>query len=454
MADRRLGQSNRTEQSARRGRRLLTVQVVLPRFVIAKTLSDGATGFYFTIPTRRRRNGCPVPNEALGTSYVAACGEDGNGGRAATLNGLFDEWEAQQKGLPIASSLTPKIGTIDWLFREYKKTNAYLEKVSLRSRKNYEWAMNELCDTTDKEGRRTGGKLIKSITPRASDKIYQKLITGSKGERLRTAEKIIALSRKAWRVVHRLFPNEFDAKIPNPWIGLTLKTRVKQIKAAVTRDQVYAFAEGCVKADEVEAAAVAVICFEWLQRPENVIAGHIKWTDYRSPKSPSLIRVQHHKTKAIVLHPLEERLADGTVVKFYEDAEVILSHLKRRGTPMILREFDDGKFKPFSFSGMQKIVQRMRKELKLPTYFTLDACRHGGMTELEEAELTDGQGRALSAHRTKESYEGYAKRNLTRALSATRKRYAHVLANASETERQNEPVEARQNTETDVSKSA
>jgi hypothetical protein len=37
---------------------------------------------------------------------------------------------------------------------------------------------------------------------------------------------------------------------------------------------------------------------------------------------------------------------------------------------------------------------------------TLDACRHGGMTELEEAELTDGQGRALSAHRTKESHEG------------------------------------------------
>jgi hypothetical protein len=43
---------------------------------------------------------------------------------------------------------------------------------------------------------------------------------------------------------------------------------------------------------------------------------------------------------------------------------------------------------------MQKIVQRMRKEIGLPIEFTLDACRHGGMTELEEAELTDGQGRA------------------------------------------------------------
>jgi len=47
--------------------------------------------------------------------------------------------------------------------------------------------------------------------------------------------------------------------------------------------------------------------------------------------------------------------------------------------------------------------------LGLPSTFTLDACRHGGMTELEKAELTDGQGRALSGHRTQRAYEGYAK---------------------------------------------
>jgi hypothetical protein len=67
------------------------------------------------------------------------------------------------------------------------------------------------------------------------------------------------------------------------------------------------------------------------------------------------------------------------------------------------------------------------------------------MTELEEAELTDGQGRALSAHRTQQSYEGYAKRNMTRALSATRKRHAHRLANASATSIQNEADEPVQN---------
>ncbi|MCC6780664.1 MAG: hypothetical protein IT537_29160 [Hyphomicrobiales bacterium] len=52
--------------------------------------------------------------------------------------------------------------------------------------------------------------------------------------------------------------------------------------------------------------------------------------------------------------------------------------------------------------------------------FTLDACRHGGMTELEEAELTDGQGRALSGHKTAQAYRGYAKETMRRALAATR----------------------------------
>ena len=44
----------------------------------------------------------------------------------------------------------------------------------------------------------------------------------------------------------------------------------------------------------------------------------------------------------------------------------------------------------------------------MPSTFTFDACRHGGMTELEETELTEGQGRALPAHRTMQAYAGYA----------------------------------------------
>jgi hypothetical protein len=72
----------------------------------------------------------------------------------------------------------------------------------------------------------------------------------------------------------------------------------------------------------------------------------------------------------------------------------------------------------------------------------LPARRHD---QLEEAELTEGQGRALSAHRTSESYAGHAKRTLKRALGATRKRRAHALANAKGTPFQNEGRNRSQN---------
>jgi hypothetical protein len=114
---------------------------------------------------------------------------------------------------------------------------------------------------------------------------------------------------------------------------------------------------------------------------------------------------------------------------------------------MILHETRDkteeGKPRPtklYSASGMAKLVRRIRDAVELPSTFTLDACRHGGMTELEEAELTDGQGRALSAHKSR-AYEGYAKRTMERALAATRKRHAHLMAiavNSEGTEFRNE----------------
>jgi hypothetical protein len=416
----------------------------LPRYVIAKQLASGATGFYFTVPTRYRKMGCSISNEPLGVDYGIACGVDGNGGRAAALNALFDEWDATRRGLPISGERIPRYGTVDWLFREYKQSKAYLEKVAPRSRPDYERTMLMVADILTKKGDRVGDRKTRAITPVSADKIYEIIIAGPRGIRLRQGEKAIALCRRAWRVVHRLYPGEFDKLGPNPWDGVTRKRRTKRTKAAVSREQVYIFAWGCIERGQPEAAAAAVICFEWLQRPENVLAGYLRWSDYRSREWPNAIKIEHHKTGAVVWHPLEEQ-RDGVPIKFYQDAEEVLAQLPRRGVPMILRQVKAGVTKPYSFSGMQKIVHTMRDRLNLPATFTLDACRHGGMTELEEAELTDGQGRALSAHKSQQAYEGYAKRTIERALSATRKRLAHRLANVTGTNVQNEQQNGVQN---------
>jgi hypothetical protein len=56
--------------------------------------------------------------------------------------------------------------------------------------------------------------------------------------------------------------------------------------------------------------------------------------------------------------------------------------------------------------------------------------------------------RGPSSPPASQAYEGYAKRTMGRALSATRKRHAHRLANAAGTNIQNEPQNDIQNDET------
>ena len=116
-------------------------------------------------------------------------------------------------------------------------------------------------------------------------------------------------------MVHRLYPDQFDRAVPNPWDGVTRQPRTKKAKAAVTRELVYRFAWGCIENGQPGAAAAAVICFEWLQRPENVLAGYLRWTDYRSAEWPNAIKIEHHKTGAVVWHPLQEMIERPCVLR-------------------------------------------------------------------------------------------------------------------------------------------
>lgn len=90
------------------------------------------------------------------------------------------------------------------------------------------------------------------------------------------------------------------------------------------------------------------------------------WPDYRSKKWPHAVRIEHHKNKALVWHPLEESV-DGEIIKFYAEAEDILSHLPKLGIPMIMRRIEKGERKGdaklWSYPGMEKMVQQLRKKI-------------------------------------------------------------------------------------------
>jgi hypothetical protein len=151
-----------------------------------------------------------------------------------------------------------------------------------------------------------------------------------------------------------------------------MRRRKKDAKPAATREDVYTFAWGALAAGHADAAAAAVICFEWLQRPENGLAGYVTWNDYRGPRAPMQIRIEHHKTGEMVLHPPEETVG-GIRTLFYEEAEAVLAKVPQLGLDQ-----PGGAIKWDNMS-MARLIRALRDQLGLPATFTLDACRHGGI---------------------------------------------------------------------------
>jgi hypothetical protein len=407
------------------------VTITLPRFVIAKSGKAGMA-YYWNPPVYWRKQA-----EAQGRKYPFESQKLGADLRQAELdaaaiphNARFDEWRLGAVSTP--SRLYAAHGTVEWLFEQYQASDIFKRRVAERSRQDYALIFAAISAIPTKDGRRVGQLAVMSMTPAASEKVYSAIIqeevdadataaalaSSPKAKpvmtgKYRQGEKAIMYAKTAWRLMQPHHPQLFRPDVPNPWIGVQLVKRTKLVKAAVDREAVYSFAWAAIEANRPEAAAAAVICFEWLQRPENVIGGYVRWGDYRPGES---IRIEHHKTGQMVVHPL----TDGAVA-FYPEAEEILAQVPKRGLAIVLGPDHTEPYKPTRFA---QIVRKIADGAGLPKTFTLDACRHGGMTELEEAGLTEGQGRALSAHRSR-AYERYAKRTSKRLLSATKARHQH-----------------------------
>lgn len=391
----------------------MSIAITLPRFVIAKTLKSG-TAYYWNPPLYWQRQAAALGRKwlfdrvTLGLDLSQRELDDA----ARLYNTQFDDWRHGSKDGPVRRY--GAYGSVEWLFATYLQSETFKRRVAERSRADYRRLFDAIGRIPTKDNSTFGRLAIETVTPAAAEKVYAKLIAGG---RYRQGEKAVMYAKTVWRLMQPHYPREFRTDVPNPWTGVQLVSRVKLRKAAHDRTDVYIFAEKAIALGQPELGAAAVICFEWLQRPENVIAGYVRWPDYAPGRS---IRVEHHKTGEMIQHPLVDE--DGS--PFYPDAEAVLAKLPRRGIPLILRP--DGTL--YEATRCAQLVRRIADAAELPKTFSLDACRHGGMTELEEAELTDGQGRALSAHKSR-AYEGYAKRTAKRVLAATRKRIAHRSSN-------------------------
>jgi integrase len=230
---------------------------------------------------------------------------------------------------------------------------------------------------------------------------------------VRQANLSIDIARRAWDIVARVNPDE----VPNlnPFRGV-LRVHTRKIKPAASRAEAYALAEALKRIGEPHLGAAALICFEWLQRPENVLAGSITWADYRGPTHPMHVRIFHHKTGIEFYQPLEEEL-EGYLVSLSRPAAQVVVTNGSRAAP-----------RAYTNSYASRRVREARRLAGLGEHVTLDACRHGGMTELGDAERPEQGVMALSGHKTPQAARLYVKRTERQRLRAAVKRRTFVEA--------------------------
>jgi integrase len=348
-----------------------------------------------------------VRSEALGQEYAKAVS------RAKMLNQQLDSW---RKG---ETSEIHEIGTVSWWLGQYEKSR-HFNQHSPDHRKNQIRTIKRLCafqlPKPTPKIRTFGDMTLTMCSPRFANGFYDLLNPG----RARQAEIEVAMLKMAWEVVRRDWPTQFPE---NPWHGITLVRRQKGVKKAVTREEAYALATALKEIGHPHLGAAALICFEWHQRPHSVCAGAIRWPDYRPGET---VTIDHWKTGVSALLPLSDD--DGLL---FPEIEEYLSELPQLGLPIVLTSREP--HRPYPKKTASDAVRRARRHAGLADHVTLDACRHGGLTELGDAELTESQEMALSGHKSV-VIRGYIKKTEKQRRSGARKRLDSRTKRAQESE--------------------
>jgi hypothetical protein len=394
----------------------------LPRHVLRKPLKGGKHGYFFNIPTKARKAGCTMRNEALGTDYEAAVK------RAETI--LLPAFDAWLKG-DTASHTSPlaEAGTLDWLFAEYRSDRRYT-KLDPKTRRNHENGFKLVGGHVLRDGRRLGQARIAAITTAITDALYEALLPVKDadgnviGERRTTINHAMKACRRAWNIVARRHPG----KLPhvNPFAQMGLRSSDRETPTA-TYEELQIFRAKAVEMGLPSLATGALIGWEWLQREVDIFTT-FSVMHYRPKDHPDTVRVIHHKTKEENYVPL---FKDG--VALYPELMGELDAIKREriGGLMLCRDWGDRSPWPTwpkpdqpDFTHLSRKVKEVIRAAGLREELSFTSFRHGGFTETGDAGLTDREIMAQGRHRSVKVLPRYVKRTTDQVATGAQKRRA------------------------------
>ena len=399
----------------------------LPRYVERKPLKSGGHGYYFNPPSWARKAGCPVKSENLGPDYDAAVQ------RAETvLLPAFDSWRSGG----VADNMIEgpaKVGSLDWLYAEFC-SHRFFKKLSAKQKRNHEAGFRLVSGYRLKNGRRLGEVRLSAITTVVVDELYEKLLVvvekdaeGNDIERERrtTVNHAMKSWRRAWNVARRRNPGKVPPE--NPFAGMGLELSRRQTPTATYEDLV-AFRAKAVEMGYPSLATAALIAWEWVQREIDIFTT-FDASHYRPKQLPNAVQVKHEKTHEENWIPL----FDEAGVPLYPELMAELDAIKRERISGLMLRRDWGARQPWptypregepDLTHMSRLTKRVIRAAGLRDDLTFTSFRHGGSTEMGDAELTDREIMAQGRWKGPKVLPNYVKRTMKQVATGAKKRRA------------------------------
>ncbi|MBI2715693.1 MAG: hypothetical protein HYX37_14765 [Rhizobiales bacterium] len=412
----------------------------LPRYTRRKWLKGAQTwGYFFEPPTWARhpseeRGPCPVGAEELGTDYGAAVRRV-----EGVLLPALDTWRTGGATDPIRGAAP--FGTLDWGLAIYRGTDKF-RRLKKSVRALHERGFDLVGSYGLKDGRRLGSVRLSAIDTGVVDPLYEKLlrvpvkdkdgkpVLDTRGqpvmrERRTTVNHAMKSCRRAWNVARRLHPKDVPPENPFARMGLVES-------AGVVPEADYGeLLEAVAAADGLGVASLGtalMVTFEWLQRQEHIFNA-FELDHYRPKDRPNEVLIVHPKNGEAVWIPLFDK-----GLPLFPELMGRMDAMKRDrvGSLFFIRDWRDPIAKvpvPWATAlGALDFVKKKTKEViraaGLRDELSFTSFRHGGLTELGDADLTDTQIRALSRQKSSKVLPRYIKRTRRQIVAGTVKRRA------------------------------
>lgn len=392
----------------------------LPRYTRGKLLANGATAYFWELPTwarptkgpggkpaRAMRHGkpCLLESAPLGTELGAAVE------RAESLNATFDSWmrgETREQAQ----------GSVAWLFAWYRKQERFISK-SAKTRRDYEGYMDRICAVTMKQGT-FGDKKASAIEGAAADKLYERMKPSGK----RAAAYAMQVCRLVWTWAVR--HQKTTGVTANPFLKMGIETGAEVGNRETSRAEYDLYRETARVMGYQSMAVAAALSFEFCQRSWDVFGfvdpdGRKKrgfvWSDYRPGESFAFKQSKTGKRLRIPLYQVVGRQR----VPLYPELE---AELERTPQTAMLIVVEERSGQPYTERRMSTVHRLICEAAGLPKKMTFTGFRHGGATELGDAGIEDI--RPITGHDQTSTTRIYNKANERKAAAIALARREHI----------------------------